>query len=95
MPRDEKQTRIDLINPALYRCGSYKNKQWLRQFPERTGMVLVSIARQFEKGGIEELETTNLFDEAEVVAGGGFDALVGLKVAPEILIQETKKRLLT
>lgn len=74
---------------------SYKNKQWLRQFPERTGRVIVSIARQFEKGGIEELETTNLFDEGEVVASGGFDALVGLKVAPEMLIQETKTRLLT
>ncbi len=74
---------------------SYKNKQWLRQFPEKTGRVLVSIARQFEKGGIEELETTNLFDEAGVVANGGFDALVGLKVAPEMLIQETKTRLLT
>ncbi len=74
---------------------SYKNKQWLRQFPERTGNVLVSIARQFEKGGIEELEITNLFDEAEVVASGGFEALVGQKVPPEMLIQETKTRLLT
>lgn len=74
---------------------SYKNKQWLRQFPERTGNVLVSIARQFEKGGIEELETTELFNEAEVAASGGFYALDGLKVAPEVLIQETKVRLLT
>jgi type I restriction enzyme R subunit len=74
---------------------SYKNKQWLRQFPQRTGNVLVSIAWQFEKGGIDELETTNLFDEAEVAASGGFDALMGLKVAPEVLIQETKVRLLT
>jgi type I restriction enzyme R subunit len=74
---------------------SYKNKQWLRQFPERTGNVLVSIARQFEKGGIEELEITNLFDEAEVVASGGFEALMGQKVPPEMLIQEMKTRLLT
>ncbi|VVB55664.1 Type III restriction enzyme, res subunit [uncultured archaeon] len=73
----------------------YKNKQWLRQFPEITGNVLVSIARQFEKGGIEELETTEIFNEAEVVASGGFQALVGLKIAPEMLIQETKTRLLT
>ncbi len=57
--------------------------------------MLISIAQQFEKGGIEELEITNLFDEAEVLASGGFDALVGLKVAPEMLIQETKTRLLT
>lgn len=73
---------------------SYKNKQWLRQFPERTGKVLVSVARQFEKGGIEELETTNLFDETEIVADGGFEALLGISIQPESLIQETKMRLL-
>ncbi len=42
---------------------SYKNKKWLRDFPERTGNVVTSIARQFEKGGIEELETTSPLDE--------------------------------
>jgi len=73
---------------------SYKNKTWLRTFPERTSKVIVSIAKQFEKGGIEELETTNLFDEAEVSANGGFHALVGLAVEPQELIQETKVRLL-
>lgn len=72
----------------------YKNKAWLRGFPEMTGKVLASVARQFEKGGIEELETPTLFDEAEVVASGGFDALMGLSFEPQILIQETKKRLL-
>jgi type I restriction enzyme R subunit len=72
----------------------YKNKSWLRQFPERTSKVLLSVAHQFEKGGIEELETTNLFDEAEIVAIGGFDALAGLSIEPQILIQETKVRLL-
>lgn len=73
---------------------SYKNKTWLRAFPERTGKVIVSIAKQFEKGGIEELETTNLFDEAEIIANGGFQALVGLSSEPQALIQETKVRLL-
>ncbi len=73
---------------------SYKNKRWLREFPERTGKVLVSIARQFEKGGIEELETTNLFDEAEIVASGGFESLVGLPAQPQDLVQEAKVRLL-
>jgi chemotaxis protein histidine kinase CheA len=73
---------------------SYKNKVWLRGFPERTGKVLTSIARQFEKGGIEELETTHLFDEDEVVQSGGFDALVGLSLLPQVLVQETKARLL-
>lgn len=73
---------------------SYKNKTWLRRFPERTGKVIVSIARQFEKGGIEELETTNLFDESEILQNGGFEALANLKEEPQQLIQETKLRLL-
>jgi len=73
---------------------SYKNKRWLRELPERTGKVLVSIARQFEKGGIEELETTNLFDETEIVASGGFESLVGLPAQPQDLVQEAKVRLL-
>jgi type I restriction enzyme R subunit len=73
---------------------SYKNKVWLRGFPERTGKVLTSIARQFEKGGIEELETTHLFDEDEVVQSGGFEALAGLSLLPQVLVQETKARLL-
>jgi type I restriction enzyme R subunit len=73
---------------------SYKNKIWLRYFPERTGKVLISIAKQFEKGGIEELETTNLFDESEIIESGGFDALSNLNIQPQELIQETKLRLL-
>ncbi|MBU1262613.1 DEAD/DEAH box helicase family protein [bacterium] len=73
---------------------SYKNKTWLRGFPERTGKVLVSVSRQFERGGIEELETTTLFDEMEVVSSGGFDALLGVSIPPQDLIQETKLRLL-
>jgi type I restriction enzyme, R subunit len=74
---------------------SYKNKKWLRDFPERTGNVVVSIARQFEKGGIEELETTALFDEEEIVGRGGFESLTGLPLQPQELIQETKMRLLS
>lgn len=73
---------------------SYKNKRWLRELPERTCKVLVSIAKQFEKGGIEELETTTIFDEADVVANGGFEALMGFNKPPQELIQETKVRLL-
>jgi len=73
---------------------SYKNKGWLREFPEWTGKVLTAIAGQFEKGGIEELETTNLFDENDVIENGGFDALLGAALQPQDLIQETKARLL-
>ena len=73
---------------------SYKNKTWLRAFPDKTVNVLYSIARQFEKGGIEELETTTLFDESDVKSSGGFDALMGFNVEPQGLIQEVKSRLL-
>jgi type I restriction enzyme R subunit len=73
---------------------SYKNKNWLRQFPDRTSDVLLAITRQFEKGGIEELETPNLFDVKEIQDTGGFDALKPANLEPQVLIQETKARLL-
>jgi type I restriction enzyme R subunit len=76
--------------PEWVAAFSYKNKSWLRAFPDRTGEVVTNIARQFEKGGIEELETANLFD----VEGVEFSSLVGLPVDPSALIQETKVRLL-
>jgi len=76
--------------PERVAAFSYKNKVWLRTFPERTSEVLTKIARQFEKGGIEELETSKLFD----VDGVEFSALVDLPIDPGALIQETKERLL-
>ncbi|HOU50251.1 MAG: DEAD/DEAH box helicase family protein [Smithella sp.] len=76
--------------PERAAAFSYKNKQWLKDFPERTGTVLVNMARQFEKNGIEELETPKLFE----VEGVDFAALTGLPVEPNMLIQETKTRLL-
>jgi type I restriction enzyme R subunit len=76
--------------PERAAAFSYKNKLWLRGFPNRTSLVLVNMARQFEKNGIEELETPNLFE----VEGVDFNALVGLPMKAEELIQETKVRLL-
>jgi type I restriction enzyme R subunit len=76
--------------PERTAAFSYKHKQWLRGFPDRTSQVLVNIARQFEKNGIEELETLKLFE----VEGVEFNALTGLSVEPSALIQETKARLL-
>jgi type I restriction enzyme R subunit len=76
--------------PERAAAFSYKNKQWLRGFPERTSAVLANMARQFEKNGIEELETPKLFE----VDGVDFSALIGLSVEPSALIQETKVRLL-
>jgi type I restriction enzyme, R subunit len=76
--------------PERAAAFTYKNKQWLKDFPDRTSAVLVNMARQFEKNGIEELETPKLFE----VDGVDFNALTGLPVEPSDLIQETKVRLL-
>lgn len=76
--------------PERAAAFSYKNKQWLKDFPDRTSVVLVNMARQFERNGIEELETPKLFE----VEGIDFNALIGLQVEPNTLIQETKVRLL-
>jgi len=76
--------------PERAAAFTYKNKQWLKNFPERTSVTLVKMARQFEKNGIEELETPQLFE----VEGVDFNALTGLPIEPSTLIQETKTRLL-
>lgn len=73
---------------------SYKQRQWLKGLPGKAADVLVAVARQFERGGIDELETPHLFDVQEVRRAGGFSALRNLPCPPEQLIQETKARLL-
>jgi type I restriction enzyme R subunit len=73
---------------------SYKNKGWLREMPERAGKVLQAIARQFERGGIEERESESIFDVGDVMESGEFETLMGLNRAPQEFIQETKERLL-
>ena len=72
----------------------YKNKAWLRELPDRTAQVLGAISSQFKRGGIEELESESLFDAQSVMAAGGFAALVGASASPQVLIHETKIRLL-
>lgn len=73
---------------------SYKQRGWLKGLPGKTASVLTAVAKQFERGGIDELETPHLFDVQEVRQAGGFGALLGLPLSPEQLIQETKARLL-
>ena len=80
--------------PERVAAFGYKNKTWLRQFPDRSAGVIMAIARQFQQGGIEELETHHLFDVDEVVQQGGFDALLRLPLTPQSVIEETKARLL-
>jgi type I restriction enzyme R subunit len=74
---------------------SYKQRRWLKDLPGQAASVLTAVTHQFELGGIEELETPNLFDAEAVIKAGGFNALLGLRLPPDRLIQETKARLLT
>ncbi|MEJ5166435.1 MAG: DEAD/DEAH box helicase family protein [Thermoanaerobaculia bacterium] len=71
----------------------YKNKDWLESLPESTRIALVALARQFEKGGIEELENPLIFKTPDILKAGGLDALKILGQPQEIII-ETKRRLL-
>jgi len=71
----------------------YKNKDWLDGFPNETRNTLLALAKQFEKGGIEELENPHIFQIPEVVKGGGLKSLK-LLGNPEDIIVETKRRLL-
>lgn len=72
----------------------FRNKEWLKTLPNPTKNVLISIAGLFAKGGIEELEINELFDEHEVKQNGGFEALINLPQQPGYYINETKLRLL-
>ncbi|HPT70915.1 MAG TPA: DEAD/DEAH box helicase family protein [Candidatus Cloacimonadota bacterium] len=72
----------------------YQNKDWLIKYPENTRKVLEAIAKQFEHGGIDELESDSLFDVQEIKANGGFTSLLRLPMQPNELINETKIRLL-
>ncbi|MDW8054910.1 MAG: helicase-related protein [Anaerolineae bacterium] len=73
---------------------TYKQRGWLRGLPGKAAAVLMAMVKQFERGGIDELETPRLFDAEEVQRAGGFNALLGLRLSPEELIRETKVRLL-
>lgn len=73
---------------------TYKNKKWLRDLPDPAAEVITAISSQFGDGGIEELESESLFDAQSVKAAGGFAALLGASEPPQVLIHETKVRLL-
>lgn len=71
----------------------YKHKEWLNNLPQNTRNTLIALANQFEKGGIEELENTRIFQIADVDKAGGLSALKVLGRPSDIII-ETKRRLL-
>jgi type I restriction enzyme R subunit len=71
----------------------YKHRDWLDNFPQETKDTLIALAKQFEVGGIEELENQRVFDTPEVSKAGGLNALRHLG-EPQKIILETKRRLL-
>ena len=70
----------------------YKHGNWLGSLPRKTSETLIALARQFEKGGTEELENPYVFSAPDVVKAGGLEALKVLG-EPKDIINETKKRL--
>lgn len=70
----------------------YKHNDWFDGFPQKTTDTLIALAKQFEKGGIEELENRYVFNTPDVVRAGGLEALKVLG-EPKEIIDEIKKRL--
>jgi type I restriction enzyme R subunit len=70
----------------------YKHDDWFKSLPKKTANTLLALARQFEKGGTEELENPYVFNVPDVVKAGGLEALKTLG-EPKDIINETKKRL--
>jgi len=70
----------------------YKHSDWFRSLPSRTADTLIALAKQFERGGIEELENPRIFNTSDVIKAGGLRALKILG-EPKDIIDETKKRL--
>lgn len=70
----------------------YKHSGWLNSLPDATRTALLALARQFQKGGTEELENPYVFTSPEVRRAGGLEALriIG---EPVDIISEAKRRL--
>jgi type I restriction enzyme R subunit len=70
----------------------YKHAAWLAGLPPAMGATLRALARQFARGGTDELEQPGVLQVPSVVAAGGLAALKALGSPAEIL-HETKSRL--
>jgi type I restriction enzyme R subunit len=70
----------------------YKHADWFKGLPLKTGNTLLALARQFAKGGTEELENPYVLSAPEVKKAGGLEALKVLG-EPQDIIRETKRRL--
>jgi type I restriction enzyme R subunit len=72
----------------------YKYSDWFNSLPLNTRETLLALARQFEKGGTEELENHYIFEIPEVNRAGGLEALK-LLGNPKDVILEVKRMLFT
>ena len=70
----------------------YKHDEWFKSLPEATSKTLLALARQFARGGTEELENPYVFNAPDVVKAGGLESLKTLG-KPHDIINETKRRL--
>ena len=70
----------------------YKHAAWLADLPPAMSATLRALARQFARGGTDELEQPGVLQVPSVVAAGGLAALKALGSPSEIL-HETKSRL--
>jgi type I restriction enzyme R subunit len=71
---------------------SYKHRAWFKNLPDKARSTLFALAKQFEKGGTEELENPHVFSAPGVKKAGGLEALKVLGEPKDIVI-ETKRRL--
>ncbi|MEW6142844.1 MAG: DEAD/DEAH box helicase family protein [Chloroflexota bacterium] len=70
----------------------YKHADWFKDLPPRTSSTLLALARQFARGGTEEMENPYVLSAPEVKKAGGLEALKVLG-EPQDIIRETKRRL--
>lgn len=71
---------------------AYKYETWFKRLLPAVANTLLALAKQFERGGTEELENPYVFNAPDVVKSGGLGALKMLG-EPKDIINETKKRL--
>jgi type I restriction enzyme R subunit len=71
---------------------SYKHGDWFKNLPEKTRSTLLALAKQFEKGGTDEIENPHVLSAPDVKKAGGLAALKVLGEPKDIVI-ETKRRL--
>ncbi len=71
---------------------SYKHGAWFKNLPDKARSTLLALAKQFEKGGTDELENPHVFSAPDVIKAGGLAALKVLGEPKDIVI-ETKRRL--